>query len=444
MQRDNLRMHRSPDLPRAWPKVACAALVQLMGIAHVALTRSRSWCVDSRLARVRLRGRVDRLEQEVALLREELRIKDARLARIPAQERPRYPPHERLAILALRAARGWSAAQTARAFLLTAATIASWMRRLDEEGEDALVRLPVPVNRFPDFVSVVVQQLRATCPSLGKVRIAQMLARAGLALSASTVRRALRRELSDKPTPPDGARGRAAEEKPSAAPKHAVTASRPHHVWHVDLTVVPLVGGFWIPWLPYAVAQRWPFGAWVVVVLDHFSRSVVARGVFDKQPTAKQVCVLLECAVRDAGTAPRHIVSDQGVQFQGEYRAWCRRRGVRPRYGAVGQHGSIAIIERFIRSMKYEGIAPLLVPMSLGLLGGELDAYLVWYHEHRPHQGLGGRTPREVLDARGKKVMSRGPRAPPKRRSKMRPRRLVVSFVEARRHLPVVSLQRAA
>ncbi len=439
-------MGRHAELPRGWPKVARAAIVHLAALAHVALTRTRSWCADSRLVRVQLRGRVDQLEQEVALLREEVRIKDARLARIPAPDRPRYPPQERLAILCLRAARGWSAAQTARAFMLTAATIASWMRRLDEEGEEALVRMAVPVNRFPDFVSVVVQQLRATCPSLGKVRMAQMLARAGLALSASTVRRALRHELPETPIPPAGARRLAAEEKPrtGGAPKRAVTASRPHHVWHVDLTVVPLVCGFWIPWLPYAIAQRWPFGAWVGVVLDHFSRSVVARGVFDKQPTAKELCALLDRAVREAGTAPRHIVSDQGVQFQGKYRAWCRRLGVRPRFGAVGQHGSIAVVERFIRSMKYEGFAPLVVPMSARLLAHELDAYLVWYHEHRPHQGLHGRTPREVLEARGKKVTSRRPRAPPKRRSKMRPRRLVLSFVEARRHLPVVSLRRAA
>ena len=213
---------------------------------------------------MRLRGRVDQLEEEVALLREELRIKDARLARIPAHERPRYPPAERLAILALRAARAWSAAQTARVFLLAAATIASWMRRLDEDGEEALVRLPVPVNRFPDFVSVVVQQLRATCPSLGKVRIAQMLARAGLAISASTVKRALDRELPDKPTPPTATPSTASEEQQGGGAKRVVTAARPHHVWHVDLTVVPTLCGFWIPWLPYAIAQRWPFGGWVV------------------------------------------------------------------------------------------------------------------------------------------------------------------------------------
>jgi hypothetical protein len=132
--------------------------------------------------------------------------------------------------------------------------------------------------------------------------------------------------------------------------------------------------------MPYAVAQRWPFGAWVGVVLDHFSRTVVARGVFEKQPTAKQICALLDRAVRDAGTAPRHIVTDQGVQFRDEYRAWCKRRGARPRFGAVGQHGSIAIVERFIRSMKHEAFARIIVPMSLRLLAREIDAYLGWYN----------------------------------------------------------------
>ena len=68
------------------------------------------------LARVALLAATDRvatsvhLEHEPALLREELRIKDARLERVPPHRRPHYPAVERLAILELRAARGWSAA----------------------------------------------------------------------------------------------------------------------------------------------------------------------------------------------------------------------------------------------------------------------------------------------------------------------------------------------
>ena len=54
-------------------------------------------------------------------------------------------------MLELRAARGWSLQQTADTFLVTAATIASWMKRVDEEGPDALVQLREPVNKFPEF-----------------------------------------------------------------------------------------------------------------------------------------------------------------------------------------------------------------------------------------------------------------------------------------------------
>jgi hypothetical protein len=44
-----------------------------------------------------------------------------------------------MAILELRAARAWSLQQTADTFLLTPAVIASWMKRVDEDGPDALV-----------------------------------------------------------------------------------------------------------------------------------------------------------------------------------------------------------------------------------------------------------------------------------------------------------------
>jgi len=108
---------------------------------------------------------------------------------IPAHRRPRYLPIERLAILQLRAARGWSQAQTAE--MVTPATVASWMRRLDEEGPAALVQMREPVNRFPDFVGHMVRSLKILCPTMGKVRIAQFLARAGLHLGSTTVARML-------------------------------------------------------------------------------------------------------------------------------------------------------------------------------------------------------------------------------------------------------------
>ena len=36
------------------------------------------------------------------------------------------------------------------------------------------------------------------------------------------------------------------------------------------------------------------------------------------------------------------------------FKCWCRRKTIRVRYGAVGRHGSIAVIERFIKTLKDE------------------------------------------------------------------------------------------
>ncbi len=182
-------------LPRHWPKSVKSALVCAVAFAQAAVIESRSWCANSRIERIRLSSDNERLAAEIALLREELRIKDVRLARITAANRPHYPPTERLAILALKAARGWSAAQAAKVFLLVDATIAHWLKRIDEQGPNTLVRLPAPVNRFPDFVGQGVRQLKCVCPIMGKVRMAQMLARAGLHLSPSTVRRILNKPV---------------------------------------------------------------------------------------------------------------------------------------------------------------------------------------------------------------------------------------------------------
>src|SRR5260370_41384360 len=133
-------------LPRSWPCQVRSALLHVVALAQYAAVYTRSWAAESRNARVRLRATVDQLQQQVALLRAEIRIKDARMSCLPPQRRPYYPATVRLEILQLRSARGWSLQQTADAFLVTAATIRSWMHRLDETGPKALVPLRSPVN----------------------------------------------------------------------------------------------------------------------------------------------------------------------------------------------------------------------------------------------------------------------------------------------------------
>ena len=122
-------------LPPNWPRRVRSAVVHAVSMAQASLTIARGWAANSANARIRLKTENEQLRQEIGLLREEMRIKDARMLQISAQRRPHYPPTERLAILELRAARAWSLAKTAEHFLLvTITTIASWIGRLDECG----------------------------------------------------------------------------------------------------------------------------------------------------------------------------------------------------------------------------------------------------------------------------------------------------------------------
>jgi len=248
-------------LPSGWTENVKSAIVHVISLAHYAIACARGWAGNSINARVRLTAKSDRLQQEVELLREEIRIKDTRMAKLDPRRRPYYPPTERMAILELKAVRGWSLAQTAKAFLVRPATIASWLKRIDEEGDAALVQLREPLNRFPDFVRHIVQRLKALCPSLGKRKIAQFLARAGLHLGSTTVQRMIRSKAT---RPPAGPIDQAEQSD------HIVTAKRPDHVHHVDLTVVPTSLGMWTAWMPFALPQRWPFCWWVALVIDHF------------------------------------------------------------------------------------------------------------------------------------------------------------------------------
>jgi putative transposase len=418
-----------------------------MSLAHFSLIATRSWAANSWNARLRLKCENERLRQELALLREEMRLKDARMLRIPAQRRPHYTPIERLEILELRAARGWNQAQTAERLLVTPLTVASWIRRLDEAGPRAILQLRQPVNKFPDFVGYIVCRLKVLCPSLGKAKIAQILCRAGLHLGTTTVRRILRDAPRRTPT------------EASAVATRIVTAKRPNHVWHLDLTTVPTSLGFWTAWLPFALPQRWPFCWWLALAVDHYSRRVVGFRALPQQPSSEAVSAFVQHAVREARVAPRHLVTDQGIQFRcGGFRRWCRRRGIAQRFGAIGKHGSVAVIERFIRTIKQECTRRLLVPYDRRSLQREIALYVSWYNAHRPHSLLKARTPDEVYF--GLPPACHAPRFEPRRswprgspcaapRAPVRGRRGTrlnchVSYVAGRKHLPIVTLDRAA
>jgi putative transposase len=155
----------------------------------------------------------------------------------------------------------------------------------------------------------------------------------------------------------------------------------------------------------------------------------------------------------------KHLICDKGTQFccRG-FKRWCKRRGITPRFGTVGQHGSIAVLERFILTMKTLCTRVILVPTRCEKMRDELKHFQVWYNESRPHTTLGGRTPDEAYERRHPRCPY--PRLEPRSRwpresSGARPGvpicgkpgdrfTLHIEHHWGRKHLPLISLRRAA
>jgi len=223
---------------------------------------------------------------------------------------------------------------------------------------------------------------------------------------------------------------------------------------------VPTALGFWTSWSPFALPQVWPFCWWLAVSVDHCSRRLMGFAVFRRQPSSAAVRVFLQRLFQSVRHRPRHLVSDQGSQFTArEFRRWCRRHDLRQRFGAIGKYGSLAVIERCIRTIKQERTRRLItVPYRLAAFKEELALYLSWYNGHRPHARLGAATPDEVYNHRRPEIRAprleprlrwppRSPCAAPQTLIRGRPGitiELTVQCHGGRRHLPTITLKRAA
>jgi len=382
-----------PALPRGWPRRVKAAVLMVMSMLRAAFDVEVARRLDGSVPAARDAAELARLRAENDTLKDELRVLRARFGRLKGPNRPRYSGPERLEILELKARCGWTAKETARRFLLDEETVAGWTSKVAEEGKDALLRVEPPVNKFPDLVDRIITRACGALPLPTKRKIATFLARVGLHVSPTTIWRRLKRPEATGPAPATAAES---PSDTSGVPPRTVTAKYPGHVWSIDLTVVPTGGGFWSA-LGQVFPQVWPFCWWVAVAEDMFSRLVVGFAVFRKQPTSEEVRAFLDRARRASGKGPKHTVTDRGPQFDCEaFRSWCKRRRVKPRYGAVGRYGSIAVIERFIRTLKDECFRLIRVPMRLAEMRTETGLFVGWYNRDRPCQSLRSRTPEEV------------------------------------------------
>lgn len=117
---------------------------------------------------------------------------------------------------------------------------------------------------------------------------------------------------------------------------------------------------------------------------------------------------------------------------------------------------TISGTERYHRTMKTELTRRILVPTSYEDFDREMNLWKTWYNGTRPHDSLKGRTPDEVYF--GHRAANTLPRIEPHpkvthRTSCAKPRvtyagrpgakvQVELSFLEGRRHLPIITTTR--
>ncbi len=313
-------------------------------------------------------GELARLRDENRRLTSELGLLKDRFGEAPV--RKRYTLMQRLQILWHMAYYGIPRRRVAEHFLIARATLYRWLHaaeRGDLGGKKAPTESP---RKTPVELARMIWDIFEANPYYGRHRIANTLWLLGVFVAASTVRNIL---LQPKPRTAPAA----AKTQDAPATPREIIARYPNHVWSVDRTRVLRWG-------------LWP--TWVLVAIDHFSRRVVACRALEG-PNAGWVVGALEEAFARHG-APRHLISDQEKVFLSEaFQELLIPWDVKQRFGAVGKHGSIAVTERVILTLKYEWLKRVPVIRGLDHLNQLLQDFEIYHNEYRGHTTLGGAAP---------------------------------------------------
>ena len=209
-------------------------------------------------------------------------------------------------------------------------------------------------------IASLVWEITKTNVSWGQVRVANQLALLNIFLAASTVR-----NIFNQPKPPKDPKSKVKSKKLVNEPEaRSIPAWYPNHVWSIDTTMVNCWG-------------FWPIH--ICVVIDHFSRKVMAAVPLEG-PNAGWINNALESAIEKYGP-PKHIISDQAHVFTGEvFAELLGRYNIKPRLGAIGKHGSIAVTERVNKTLKYEWLKRVALIKGIDHLTDLCKEFELWYN----------------------------------------------------------------
>ena len=237
-------------------------------------------------------------------------------------------------------------------------------RAVADRHLSALIRAAHAASRAVYGAPRVWAELRDRGLSVGRKRVARLMREQGL--TGVTRRKRFRTTI------------RNAEARPAPdLVKRNFVVWAPNRLWVADITVV--------------ATTRTPL--YLAAVVDAFSRRVVGWAMALRQDAAL-VTRALEMALEQRSTAGVIHHSDQGSQYTSlAFGERCRRAGVRPSMGSVGDCYDNAMAESFFATLETELLdrTRFSTPEEARR---ELFAFIEgWYNTRRRHSALGYRSP---------------------------------------------------
>lgn len=241
-----------------------------------------------------------------------------------------------------------------------------------------------PVGPAPAEVAIkhAIDQIYTDQPSYGSRRIAVVLERDHqLVVNRKAIQRHMREMGIAGISPGPNLSRRAIAHRIYPYLLRGVVASRPNHVWQIDITYIRLSGG----WM------------YLVAILDVYARYIVSW-VLDDTLAQPFVLDAVTHALRRA--TPTIWNSDQGSHFTSpQYTAVLTAAGTQISMDGKGRALDNIFIERFWRTLKYEDIYVRDYASPQEVRVG-VDRYMTHYNERRPHSALAYQTPAAVYAAR--------------------------------------------
>ena len=308
-----------------------------------------------------LRDRIYQLETQIKIFQKQFHS---------SSDKSRYSLKERLFILWYMEYFQIPRRHVTKTFGIARPTLYRWLKRIDDKSNIH----SQPWNKTSETLTDLVWRISNDNIYWGRVRISNQLKLLNIFLAASTVRNILQQQPKPKNPSPTTCSERPATKNENGC---RILAYHPNHLWSIDLTEVY----YWGLWKIY-----------VLVAIDHFSRKVVAVTPLEG-PSTGFVINALETAFTNCGK-PKHLISDQGSVFTSNaFREFIGSNSVKIRYGAIGEHGSIAVTERVIETLKYEWLKKVPIIRGYQHMVNLCKDFSEWYNNWRPHEFLGSATP---------------------------------------------------